>query len=80
MDIRHIAEVIYCNILKEVDVLDKDAVKRKLSEPQRKVFIGDWELRKKYFKNNEIVLPATSIVSPLSIERIKYNSVGVIGK
>lgn len=46
--------------------------------PVKKIFISDWELKKKYFKNDTVIIPSNAILSPLSLEWIEYNNIKII--
>lgn len=82
MDFNHLVDVIYFNVIngdnfyKSQNKNDVKAVKKTI----KKIFISDWELKKKYFKDNMVIIPENAILSPLSIDWIEFNSIRVIRK
>ena len=78
MDIKHIADIIYFNILKK----GENNVLTQKKKDIKKIFISDWELKKKYYdpKNKTITVPDNAILSPMSIDWIDYNSIKIIRK
>ena len=52
---------------------------RKVPELKKKVFLSDWELRRRYKPGEKTVtVPANAIVSPMSLDWLEYNGIAVL--
>lgn len=79
MDFNHLVDVIYFNIINDDIYKSQNKNDNKINrEPVKRIFISDWELKRKYFKDNVIIIPENAILSPLSIDWIEFNSIKVI--
>ena len=81
MEKKHIADIIWSRLSAAPGSKPAGGNEKKVSELKKKVFISDWEARKLYNKEkNEIAVPSNAMLSPLSLDWIEYQNVGIVRK